>query len=60
MHNGLLFKPKSIYALKNALDFACKNKNTVKSFSQVAYKLCKKHYSEENVTMNFVNEILGI
>ena len=60
MHNGLLFEPKSIYALKNALDFACKNKSTIKSFSQVSYKLCKKNFSEEKVTNNFVNEILGI
>ena len=60
MHNGLLFKPKSISAIKNALDFACKNKSLLKSFSQISYNLCKKHYSQEDVTTKFVNEIVKI
>tara|TARA_Y100001978_G_scaffold154328_1_gene139743 strand:+ start:115 stop:1260 length:1146 start_codon:yes stop_codon:yes gene_type:complete len=60
MHNGFLFKPKSIYELKNALDFACKNKTIFKSFSKIAYNICKKNFSEENVTMKFIKEIVRI
>ena len=60
MHNGLLFKPKSISAIKNALDFACKNKHMLKSFSQISYNICKKNYSEEDVTNKFIKEIVRI
>ena len=60
MYNGLLFQPKSISAIKNALDFACKNQHMLKSFSQISYNLCKKNYSEEDVTTKFIKEIVRI